>query len=96
MANVTSGDPFIIDTATDTAIFTDDFLLYAIAWTSGSLADAISVQDEDGTVKYSSTGTIANHTEHFAFPSEKPLKFNGLKVPTLGSGKVYLYVKVLG
>lgn len=96
MANVTSGDPFIIDTATDTAIFTDDFLVYAIAWTSASVADTILVEDEDGVVKYSSSGTIANHSEHFAFPSGYPLRFNGLKVPTLSAGKVYLYVKVLG
>ena len=95
MANVVSSSPFIIDTATDTAIFTDDFQLFAIAWTSGS-TDGISIQDKDGVVKYASAGTVAGHSERFTFPSEAPVRFNGLKVPTLGTGKVYLYVKVLG
>ena len=96
MANVISGNPFIIDTATDTAIFTDDFMLYAIAWTSASIGHGISVQDEDGVVRYASVAGIDNYAENFPFPSDYPLRFNGLKVPTLGGGKVYLYVKVLG
>ena len=96
MANSTVGNPFILDTATDTAIFTDDFLCYAIAWTSASTADAISIQTSSSDVKYASTGSVANYSERFVLPGEHPLRFNGLKVPTLGSGKVYMYVKVLG
>ena len=96
MANVTTGDPFIIDTATATAIMTNIFDLYAIAWTSGSTADGISIQDENGVVIYASVGNGANYSERFPFPSNHPIFMNGLKVPTLDSGKVYLYVKVRG
>ncbi len=96
MSNDTSSNPFIIDTVTDTAIFTDDFLCYAIAWTSASIGHGISIRDEDGVVKYASVAGIDNYAENFPMPSDNPLRFNGLKVTVLGGGKVYLYVKVLG
>ena len=96
MANVTTGNPYIIDTLTSTAITSDGFFLYALVWSSGSTADAISIQDEDGVVKYESTGSQANHSERMTWPNDYPVLFNGLKVPTLGSGKVYLYVKPSG
>ena len=92
MSNVTTGDPFILDTATDTAIFTDDFHCYLIAWTSATIADALSIQDQAGTVKFAGTSAAGPNI----VPFNPPLRFNGLKVPTLGAGKVYMYVKVLG
>ncbi len=96
MANSTVGSPFIIDTVTDTAIFTDDFVCYAIAWTSASIGHGISVKDQAGNVKYASVAGIDNYAENFTFSDDAPLRFNGLKVTTLGGGKVYLYVKVMG
>lgn len=96
MANNTAGTPYIIDTVTDTAITTNGFFCYALAWTSASTADGISIKDEDGTVKYASVGSVANYSERFTFPNDHPLYFNGLKVTTLDSGKIYLYVKPAG
>ena len=96
MANVVSGDPFIIDTATDAAITSDGFICYALAWTSASTGDGVSIQDESGIVRYASVGNTANYGERLVFPNDHPLYFNGLKVPTLGSGKVYIYMKYTG
>jgi hypothetical protein len=97
MANVVSGNPFILDTVTDTAIFTDDFICYAIAWTSASTTgDGFGVRDAAGIVKYASVANTLSYSERFVFPSNYPLTFNGLKMTTLDTGKVYLYVKVLG
>jgi hypothetical protein len=64
-----------------------------IAWTSATIADAASIQDAAGNIKFAGTSAAGPNIIPFA---NNPLMFNGLKVPTLGAGKVYLYVKVLG
>ena len=93
MANSTAGNPFIIDTATATAIYTDRFQLLAIQWVSGSVADVCTVQDAAGTTKWEVIQPVTNTPQGMAFPDELELTFNGLKVPTMNTGKVYLYVK---
>lgn len=97
MANVVTGNPFLIDTATDTAIVASGqiFKLYALAWTSASIADGLSVQDAAGTVKYSDIQDVTNKPHTLNIPDECPLIFNGLKVPTLTTGTLKLYVKLL-
>lgn len=93
MSNNVAGNPFIIDTATNTAIFTNKFQLLAVQWVSGSIADVVSVQDSAGNVKWEVIQDVTNKTQAMAFPDELDLNFNGLKVPTLTTGKVYLYVR---
>ncbi len=94
MANDVGGNPFIIDTATATAIYTDRFTLLAVQWTSASTANVCSLQDAvTGKVKWEAVSNNTNDTKNMAFPSTLDLIFNGLKVPTLDSGKVYLYIK---
>ena len=95
MANATTGNPIIIDTLTATAILatSERFQLLAVQWVSGSTANVCSVQDGAGTVRWEAVGSGANYTLPVIFPSTLSLVFNGLKVPTLDSGKVYLYVK---
>lgn len=92
MANDITGNPYILDTATDSVSPTGAFHeIYMVRWTSGSVADAISLQDAAGKVKWSATGTIANNVDYSYF--QPALAMNGLKIPTLGSGKVYVYAK---
>lgn len=93
MANAyNSINPYILDTVTDSMSPAGEYHeVYAIIWASGSLADAISVQDAAGNVKWSATGTIANNCYQTAF--DPPLVMNGIKIPTLGSGKVYIYAR---
>ena|SRR3990167_2484500 len=97
MANVTTGNPFVIDTVTETAILAAGsiFKLFAVHWTSGSVADAVVVADAAGITKWASVGSVANNHEFNEFPDACPLVFNGLKVATLGAGTVKLYVRQL-
>lgn len=97
MANNTNTNPLIIDTLTSTAILAtaNRFQLLAVQWVSGSTANVCSVQDGAGTVRWEAVGNGANYTYGMAFPDELDLTFQGLKVPTLDSGKVYLYVKYI-
>ena len=96
MSNNVAGNPFIIDTATATAIIASDrFQLLAVQWVSGSVSDVCSVQDAAGNVKWEVIQPVTNTPQGMAFPSTLSLVFNGLKVPTMNTGKVYLYVKRL-
>lgn len=92
MANVVTGNPFVIDTVTSTAIIAagNYFDIYAIRLVSGSLADTCLVEEADGTDKWASTGSAAGHTDQTQF--NPPLQFNGLKVTALDSGRVFIYV----
>ena len=97
MANAVTGNPFILDTATATIIAsgTGGFVdVYAVRWTSGSLADAVQLEDGANVVKWSATGTVANAVDQTVF--NPPLTFNGLRCSVLGSGKVYVYAKYRG
>ena len=86
-------NPYILDTVTDTAVSPSGEFheVYLVRWTSGSLADGISVQDAAGNVKWSATGTAASNVDQTKF--DPPLVMNGIKIPTLDSGKVYMYAK---
>ena len=85
-------NPYILDTVTDSMSPAGEFhAITLIRWVSGSLADAVSVQDAAGNVKWSATGVGASCTDQSAF--NPPLEMNGIKIPTLGIGKVYIYGK---
>ena len=93
MANDVSGNPWILDTATDTALTNDFTHIYSIMWLSCSAGDALSVQDENSTVKYANTGINVNTAINSPDFGPNGLFMNGVKVPTLGAGKVYVYLK---
>ncbi len=60
MANNTAGNPFIIDTATATAIMSDRFQLLAVQWVSSSTANVCTVQDGGGTTRWECVGSATN------------------------------------
>jgi len=93
MANDVTVDPIFIDTVTATVHLTNYFEVLGIRWTSASTADAVDIQDQNGNSKWASIGAGANHVEESHWPVEHPLRFNGLKVPTLGAGRIYIYTK---
>src|SRR4030042_113762 len=94
MANDITGNPLKIDTASSTALTSYNFTAWMIRWVGGSTAGhTISVQDKNGNVKYVSVATGANYVEesHLVSPKNESLIFDGLLVPTLGSGTIYIY-----
>lgn len=94
MANDITGNPFVIDTVTDSITPTGTFHeVYAVVWASGSLADVVSLQNQAGNVKFSTSGTVANAHTEFTVPTDRPILFNGMKCPSLTSGKLYVYQK---
>ena len=93
MANVITGNPYILDTVTDTAVSPSGAFheVYCVRWVSGSLADTILLQDAAGNTKWSASGTTASNVDQTKF--DPPIEFNGIKIPTLDTGKVYIYGK---
>ena len=93
MANDITNNPLLIDTAGATALTSKTFTAYKIRWVGATTAGhTISVQNAGGTVKWASESVGANYVESETFPNDKLLVFEGLKVPTMASGKVYIYV----
>lgn len=94
MALDITGNPFIVDAVTDSITPSGTFHeVYAVIWASGSLADVVSLQNAAGNVKFSTSGTAASAHTEFVLPSDRPILFNGMKCPSLTSGKLYIYCK---
>lgn len=93
MANVVTGNPFILDTATDAVVFSGDFWASMIYVSSAGSADTFSLDDKNDNEKWAATSNVLDGSlAPTVFPPTKPLHFNGLKVPTLGGGRVFIYV----
>ena len=91
MANDITSNPLIADTASATTLTDGTFKATKIRWVGGTTAGhTVSVQDKNSIVKFAAEATGANYTESEHF--DPPLILEGVKVPTLGSGKIYIYV----
>ncbi len=87
-------NPIVIDAASASVHTNYIFSAWMIRWVGATAAGhTISVQDKNGVVKYASEASGANYVEesHLVSPKNLSLLFDGLKVPTLGSGTIYIY-----
>lgn len=93
MANDITSNPLIIDTESATALTTKTFKAYKIRWVGSTTAGhLVSIQNAGSQVKWAAEANGANYTESESFPDDCRLVFEGLKVPDLDSGKIYIYV----
>lgn len=91
MANDLLKNPWTVDTASATAILTDWANLRSIQWIGGTTAGHEAViQDKDGRVLWRRLATGANQDFETVFPERLGHPVNGLLVPTLTSGVLYL------
>ena len=89
MSDITN-NPLVVDAASATALTTITFVATKIRWVGATMAGhTASVQNNSGTVKFAAEATGANYSESEHF--DPPLIFEGLKVPTLASGVIYIY-----
>lgn len=90
MSNDITNNPLVVDTAGATAITTVTFVATKVRWVGATTAGhTVSVQNNSGIAKFAGEATGANYTESEHF--DPPLIFEGLKVPTLASGVIYIY-----
>ncbi len=94
MANVLNQNPIIIDTAAGTVLLTVPIRVKKIRWVGGTtLGHTVSVQDQNSHEFWASTCPGSSYVEETDFTTylHQSAVMNGLKVPTLGSGKLYIY-----
>lgn len=95
MANSTSGNPWILDTAAATVLTTDKLAIAAIRWVGSTTAGHTAViQNAAGRVFWASEANAANFVDETVFAGSTALSASnpvGLVMATLGSGKVYVY-----
>lgn len=91
MSNIVTGNPLIIDTAAGTAVTSYVFTATKIRWVGATTAGhTVTIQDKGGAVKFAAAAATTNYDESESF--DPPLIFDGLIVPTLSSGTVYIYI----
>jgi len=89
MANNLAQRPFIIDTPGAGVLLTQPIRVKGIRWVGATTAGhLVIVQDQNGNEKWKSVAPGSNHVESDYVNDEK--LWNGLKVPTLGSGVLYI------
>lgn len=94
MANVLNQNPYVIDTASATVLLTVPIRIKKIRWVGGTtLNHTASIQDQNSNVFWESTCPGQSYVEETDFTTydSQSAVMNGLKVPTLGSGKVFIY-----
>jgi len=98
MANDLTSNPIKVDTAAATILTTRLLWVTAIRWVPSddvATGDELIVQNRHGVVFFhdnvGDTGTAANtiRAAHATFPSKVPL--DGLIVPTIDDGTLYIY-----
>lgn len=96
MSNVLTGNPLVIDTAGASTLSTKRIEVVKIRWVSelASSGDNAVIKDGDGVTRWESVADGANYVESESWHPDYPFVVTGLIVPTLGSGTLYLYLRV--
>jgi hypothetical protein len=90
MANDLTTNPLVVDTAAATVLWTDYFKPKSVRWVGATTAGhAAEIQDQNGKVMYRAVADGANFIDDALIEREDP-GWNGFKVPTLDSGKLYI------
>jgi len=88
MANILK-NPMVIDTPSGSVIYAQEIIVQAFRWVSPAAVAGHQcvVQDKNGIPVWESVASGANYedVDHLEF------SFFGLIVPTLASGKLYIY-----
>lgn len=89
MSNVITANPLKIDTAAGTKIISGQFTPTLVLWVGATATNDLTIQDGAGVTKMVAKAVTA--TDVLPFPPRFPMQ--GLIVPTLGSGTIYIYFK---
>ncbi len=95
MANTRFGHVWVIDSA-GSSLVTDEYSdIQTIRWVGGDAADVAEIADADGNVIWASIAAAAASADDF-IDTDNDINLvlqKGFIVPTLGGGKLYLYLR---
>ena len=94
MANNLTGNPMFVDTPNASALASQRFDVVKIRWVSVAAAagDQAIIQHASTAAAWASAAVGANYIDSDAWEKDNPLILNGLLVPTLTSGALYVYL----
>lgn len=93
MANDLTKQPWMVDTAAGTVLTTERLKVKGVRWVGATTAGHQAViTDRNSRTVWESVAAGANHVESDLIESEDP-GWDGLRVPTLGSGRLYIELK---
>lgn len=93
MANVLNANPFVIDTAGSSLLYSRAFKCKGIRWIieSGALAtDVAEIQDDQGKTLWRSICTPGAGAQYVEDVLQERWWYAGFKVTTLSRGKLYI------
>ena len=83
--------PVVVSSAGNSVLVSNDISIDKVRWVGASTAGhQVEVKDKDGNSKFKSIATGSNYVESETFTT--PLDSQGLVVPTLDSGVLYIYI----
>lgn len=92
MANDLTNLPYILDTAGTTLLLNRNQYVRQVRWVGTDatvMGQTAELKDKQDKVVWSAIASGANHQQTDRIEAE----FNGIKLTTLGSGKVYVYIR---
>lgn len=95
MGNVLNKQPIVIDTAGATVLFTDTLFIRRIEWVNGTtVGHTAIVRDQNGNTFWEASLPVALQpvAADFSDKRDTARRIDGLVVPTLASGKLYIYL----
>ena len=82
--------PVVVSSGGATVLVSSDISIDKVRWVGATTAGhAVEIKDSAGNSKFKSIATGSNYVESETFTT--PLDCNGLVVPTLDSGVLYVY-----
>lgn len=83
--------PVVVSSAGNSVLVSTDISIDKVRWVGATTAGhQVEIQDQNGNSKFKSTATGSNYVESETFTT--PLDSQGLVVPTLDSGVLYVYI----
>lgn len=94
MANNLTFNPLRLDTASGSVLTTESYRVKKIRWVGGTTAGhQVILQDQHSNTLWETVASGSNYVEEtdFTWNTTNTVVLSGIRLPTLGSGKLYIY-----
>lgn len=94
MSNITTVNPWLLDTASATPVSTDRLKVQSFRWVGGTTAGhQCIVKDKNAVQVWESIAAGANHVDDSSAIAPNGFDIDGLALTTIGSGRLSVYFK---
>jgi len=94
MSNIVTVNPWLLDSASSTAVSNDRLKIQSFRWVGGSTAGhQCIVKNKNGVQVWESICAGANHVDDSSAIAPNGFDIDGLALTTIGSGRLSVYFK---